>query len=72
MKRNTMGEAYEILNKSLLYRISSLDSEKDSVIVCDPKGEMISSELKKGKEDKFENINMKENNNVKFEVFNLE
>ncbi|WP_283697360.1 hypothetical protein [Clostridium perfringens] len=56
--RNTMGEAYEILNKSLLYRISSLDNEKDSLIVCDPKGENIESELKeKGKEYKLENIN---------------
>ncbi|WP_158276028.1 hypothetical protein [Clostridium perfringens] len=34
--RTTMGEAYEILNKALFERISSLDSEKDSVIVCDP------------------------------------
>ncbi|ELC8463788.1 hypothetical protein ACV3RL_15120 [Clostridium perfringens] len=39
--RISMGESYEILNKALLERISNLDSEKDSVIVCDPKGEMI-------------------------------
>ncbi|MBO3323834.1 hypothetical protein JJB67_15570 [Clostridium perfringens] len=58
--RNTMGEAYKVLNESLLYRISSLDNEKDSLIVCDPKGENI------------ENVNIQENNNVKFEVFNLE
>lgn len=43
--RTTMGEAYEILNKALFERISSLDSEKDSVIVCDPKGEMIGNKL---------------------------
>lgn len=65
MERNTMGEAYEILNKSLLNRISSLDSEKDSVIVCDPKGEMIASELKeKGYDIKV--INIIEYNDLKF------
>ena len=69
MKRNTMGEAYEILNKALLERISSLDSEKDSVIFCDPKGEMIESELEE-KEDEFSHLNMQENNNINFEVFN--
>ncbi|XZM35191.1 hypothetical protein ACSXAY_17305 (plasmid) [Clostridium perfringens] len=65
MKRNTMGEAYEILNKALLERISSLDSEKDSVIFCDPKGEMISSELEeKGYDVKV--INIIEYNGLKF------
>lgn len=63
--RNTMGEAYEVLNESLLYRISSLDSEKDSVIVCDPKGEKIESELKeKGYDVKV--INIIEYNDLKF------
>lgn len=63
--RTTMGEAYEILNKALLERISSLDSEKDSVIVCDPKGEKIASELKeKGYDLKV--INIIEYNDLKF------
>lgn len=63
--RTTMGEAYEILNKALLERISSLDSEKDSVIVCDPKGEKIASELKeKGYDIKV--INIIEYNDLKF------
>lgn len=63
--RTTMGEAYEILNKALLERISSLDSEKDSVIVCDPKGEKIAGELKeKGYDLKV--INIIEYNDLKF------
>ncbi|XZM35342.1 hypothetical protein ACSXAY_18460 (plasmid) [Clostridium perfringens] len=65
MKRNTMGEAYEILNKSLLYRISSLDSEKDSIIVCDPKGEMIGNKLEEKRYD-VKVINIIEYNGLKF------
>ncbi|EIF6165917.1 hypothetical protein LFJ64_002699 [Clostridium perfringens] len=65
MERNTMGEAYEILNKALFERISSLDSEKDSVIVCDPKGGVIASELEeKGYDVKV--INIIEYNGLKF------
>ncbi|WP_283688773.1 hypothetical protein [Clostridium perfringens] len=65
MERNTMGEAYEILNKALFERISSLDSEKDSVIVCDPKGGVIASELEeKGYDVKV--INIIEYNDLKF------
>ncbi|EDT14261.1 hypothetical protein [Clostridium perfringens] len=63
--RTTMGEAYEILNKALLERISSLDSEKDSVIVCDPKGEKIASELKE-KGYNLKVINIIEYNDLKF------
>lgn len=63
--RNTMGEAYKVLNESLLYRISSLDNEKDSLIVCDPKGENIASELKeKGYDVRV--INIIEYNDLKF------
>ncbi|MFH5911283.1 hypothetical protein [Clostridium perfringens] len=63
--RNTMGEAYKVLNESLLYRISSLDNEKDSLIVWDPKGENIESELKeKGYDVRV--INIIEYNDLKF------
>ncbi|SQC85526.1 Uncharacterised protein [Clostridium perfringens] len=63
--RNTMGEAYKVLNESLLYRISSLDNEKDSLIVCNPKGENIESELKeKGYDVRV--INIIEYNDLKF------
>ncbi|WP_283690354.1 hypothetical protein [Clostridium perfringens] len=65
MKRNTMGEAYEILNKALFERISSLDSEKDSVIVCDPKGEMIGNKLEEKRYD-VKVINIIEYNGLKF------
>ncbi|MDZ4994448.1 hypothetical protein GNF80_15985 [Clostridium perfringens] len=63
--RNTKGEAYEVLNKSLLDRISSLDSEKDSVIVCDPKSEIIASKLEEKRYD-VKVINIIEYNDLKF------
>ncbi|MGU8487754.1 hypothetical protein ACV3OC_13090 [Clostridium perfringens] len=63
--RTTMGEAYEILNKALFERISSLDSEKDSVIVCDPKGEMIGNKLEEKRYD-VKVINIIEYNDLKF------
>ncbi|MCX0355150.1 hypothetical protein LI064_11555 [Clostridium perfringens] len=63
--RNIMGDAYEFLNKALLDRISYLDSEKDSVIVCDPKGEKIVSELKEKGYDVRE-INISQYNDLKF------
>ena len=63
--RNIMGDAYEFLNKALLDRISYLDSEKDSVIVCDPKGEKIVSELKE-KGYYVREINISQYNDLKF------
>lgn len=63
--RNIMGDAYEVLNQFLLDRISYLDSEKDSVIVCDPKGEKIVSELKEKGYDVRE-INISQYNDLKF------
>ena len=63
--RTTMGEAYEILNKALFERISSLDSEKGSVIVCDPKGEMIGNKLEEKRYD-VKVINIIEYNDLKF------
>lgn len=63
--RTTMGEAYEILNKALFERISSLDSEKDSLIVCDPKGEMIGNKLEEKRYD-VKVINIIEYNDLKF------
>lgn len=63
--RTTMGEAYEILNKALFEKISSLDSEKDSVIVCDPKGEMIGNKLEEKRYD-VKVINIIEYNDLKF------